>query len=215
MRALALACIVWVAMAVTVAAEPVRILMHDGSFVLAEGLPELRGGKAYFRMHPSGILTMVDAARIDLPATRRLALQPAAAAPAEEPERIKGTLSGGAPPGGTTPAPSAPPVLLLSPLDQALEEQYARRFTDLSQRQEALERDIRTLEADEIEVEGELKRYLGTPRLAGALADKLRAVQEHLLEKETERESVRQALQALLNEAARRAIPVRRLPPGS
>ena len=52
---------------------PVRVFLRDGSFVHAQTMPELRDGRVFLRLHPSGMLAVLPAERIDFDATARAA----------------------------------------------------------------------------------------------------------------------------------------------
>lgn len=196
--------------------RPVRVFLRDGSFVQAQAMPEIREDRVFLRLHPSGMLAVLPAERIDFDATA-LAARPV---PEEEvsdaPLRIRGTVSGGS---GSSPAtmtsePEVPVMELQHPDERALEDRYSQKFTWLSERQEALEQAMGALREREAELERELRRYLRQPRIAGALAGKLRGVQQQLELREAELQQVRGELQVLLSLAASRGVRIRRLPPG-
>jgi hypothetical protein len=217
------ACAVLVATSLLFPAEdvPVRVFLRDGSFVQAQAMPERRDQRVFFRLHPSGMLAVLPAERVDFEATARAAAEAVLEAPVDATPQVKGTVSGGsgargsavAPDPAEPPAPQGVPALELQhPDERALEERYALEFTFLSERQEALESAIAALRLQESEIDRELRRYLYQPKLAGALADKLRGVQEYLARREGERQQVQTELQVLLSRAASRGVRLRRLP---
>ena len=196
--------------------RPVRVFLRDGSFVQAQAMPEIREDHVFLRLHPSGMLAVLPAERIDFDATA-LAAKPAPEEVASDAGlRNRGTVSGGSgsPPVKMAPEPEVPVLELQHPDERALEDRYALEFTWLSERQEALEHALGALRSREAELDRELRRYLFQRKIAGALAGKLRAVQEQLERRETELQQVRSELQVLLNRAAARGVRIRRLPPG-
>ncbi len=196
--------------------RPVRVFLRDGSFVQAQAMPEIRQGRVFLRLHPSGMLAVLPVERIDFDATA-LAARPA---PQEVVSgaglRNRGTVSGGSgsQPVKVVPEPEAPVLELQHPDEKALEDRYALEFTFLSERQEALEQALGALRSREAELDRELHRYLSQPRIAGALGDKLRGVQQQIELREAELQQVRSELQVLLSLAASRGVRIRRLPPG-
>jgi len=210
-------CVMLVAVSLQVDAEQraVKVFLHDGSFVLAQAMPEVRGDRAFLRLHPGGMLAVLPTERIDFDATARAAKPaPAEDAPDARP-RNRGTVSGG---GGSQPVkvsrqPEVPVLELQHPDERALEDRYSKEFSWLSERQEALEQAAGALRVREDELERELHRHLYQRRLAGALADKLRGVQEDLEGRQVELQQVGTEIQMLLNRAAARGVRIRRLPP--
>jgi hypothetical protein len=198
------------------ATAPVRVILRDGSYVQAAALPEVRGDRALLRLHPSGMLAVVPVERIDFEATVRATGSAPAGESPDARARIRGTVSGGSvsPPVEAPPAPEVAPLELQPPEEKALEDRYALEFTLLSERQDALEAALDALRAQEAELDQELRRYLYQPKIAGALAGKLRGVQEQLERREEELEQVRGEIQELLTRAAGRGVTVRRLPSG-
>jgi len=197
---------------------PVRVFLRDGSFVLAQAMPEIREDHVFLRLHPSGMLAVLPLERIDFDATAHAAQPVAEEVASEAGLRHRGTVSGGS---GSRPAavkrvsePEVPVMELQHPDERALEDRYAREFTWLSERQEAVEHAMGALRSREAELDRELHRYLNQPRIAGALAGKLRGVQEELERREAELQEVHREMQILLTRAAARGVRLRRLPPG-
>ena len=197
------------------AAPFVKVFLHDGSYVEAQAMPEVRGERAFFRLHPSGMLAVLPAERIDFEATAVGAESvPQEATPRTRPAS-GGTVSGGSamPTPQVLPAPGLPVLELQHPDDKALEDRYALEFTWLSERQQALEEAAAALRTRESVLTRQLRRSLYQPRLAGALSAKLRKVQEQLERREVELQQVGSEIQMLLHRAAARGVRVRRLPP--
>ncbi len=202
--------------------EPVRVFLRDGSFIRAQALPELRDGRAWIRTYPAGLLASIRLEDLDLEATQEYQAQFVVNESDEEPARkLRGTVSGGTAPGKgpTVTITEAPPtgqvltgwVSTEEQEDQERQVRYSERFTELSIRQESLMRQVGGLHVEQRELKGELQRYLGSRRLAGALARKLRAIDAELEARERDLEQTQKDLQALLNDAASQAIRLRRL----
>ncbi len=196
--------------------RPVRVFLRDGSFVQAQAMPEVHEDRVFLRLHPSEMLAVLPVERIDFDATALAARPVPEEVVSDAPLRLRGTVSGGSgsPPATRVSEPEVPVLELQHPDEKALEDRYSQKFTWLSERQEALDHALGALRSREAELERELRRYLLQPRIAGALAGKLREVQEQLELREAELQQVRGEIQVLLNRAAARGVRIRRLPPG-
>lgn len=194
-------------------ASPYIVVLSDGSFIRAVAPPEIDGELASLRLYPSGLRSVLAAARIDRAATL-WANATAPAPPAREP--IVPTVSGGravadVPPPGRPAPPARSDAAAAAREEEQIRseaERWSRRIADLQEEQRALESESAALRTRRDDLDRDLRRYLGWPQVAGPLARDLGQADRRLQELAARLAEVQDEIALLYARAADRNLPL-------
>jgi hypothetical protein len=207
-----LACLLGWSLAATPAAAakvpvPYTLVLIDGSYVKVAEPPTLEGDRALLRLYPSGLRTVLPAARIDAAATLLANAPPPPAA--EPPAPIKPTVSGGRP-AGAPPAPKPPAPNTPEPVqDPGEAERWSRHLATLLAEQRALEEERAALVVRRDELERDVRTYLAAPQVARGLARDLGRAERRLEEVSKRLTDLRDEIAMVYARAADRSIELR------